>query len=205
MCWIIHSISGGKNYTNLEKNWRNTRKYVWRTKGRWRDLTEVRKSTLGRDNLVQEGNFVLVLLGARSRVNRKWGRCVFVWGTGGQGGGTTALPGSFTASGRRGERGGGREFPRLLGDRSVNRRGIRVHARWRGRAFTRRRAPARHPSGIHDPDTHAAVGQDHSQSNQARACGLVRGRSFRVPHHERIVQGAAGNYYPYNQCVWIIF
>lgn len=107
---------------------------------------------------------------------------MFVWGTGGRGGGTTALPGSFTASGRRGERGGGRELPRLLGDRSVNGRGIRVHARWRGRAFTRGRAPARHPSGIHDPDTHAAVGQDHSQSNQA--CGLVRGRSFRGPHHE---------------------
>lgn len=100
---------------------------------------------------------------------------MFVWGTGGRGGGITALPGSFTASGRRGERGGGRELPRLLGDRSVNGRGIRVHARWRGRAFTRRRAPARHPSGIHDPDTHAAVGQDHSQSNQARASGLVAG------------------------------
>lgn len=123
---------------------------------------------------------------------------MFVWGTGGRGGGITALPGSFTASGRRGERGGGREFPRLLGDRSVNGRGIRVHARWRGRAFTRRRAPARHPSGIHDPDTHAAVGQDHSQSNQARASGLVAG-GFRFPHHERIVQGAGGDYYLYNQ------
>lgn len=125
---------------------------------------------------------------------------MFVWGTGGRGGGITALPGSFTASGRRGERGGGRELPRLLGDRRVNGRGIRVHAWWRGRAFTRRRAPARHPSGIHDPDTHAAVGQDHSQSNQARACGLVRGRSFRFPHHERIVQDAGGDFYLYNQC-----
>lgn len=74
----------------------------------------------------------------------------------------TALPGSFTASGRRGDRGGGRQFPRLLGDGGVNGRGIRVHARRCGRAFTRGRAPARHPSGIHDPDTHAAVGQDHS-------------------------------------------
>lgn len=120
---------------------------------------------------------------------------MLVWGTGGRGGGITALPGSFTASGRRGERGGGREFPRLLGDRSVNGRGIRVHARWRGRAFTRRRAPARHPSGIHDPDTHAAVGQDHSQSNQARARGLVRGRSFRLPHREGMVHGAGGDCY----------
>ena len=121
-----------------------------------------------------------------SRVNRKWGRCVFVWGTGGHGGGITALPGSFTARGRGGERGGGWEFPRLLGDRSVNGRGIRVHAWRRGRAFARRWAPARHPSGIHDSDTHAAVGQDHSQSNEARACELVRGRSFSFPHHERI-------------------
>lgn len=125
---------------------------------------------------------------------------MFVWGTGGRGGGITTLPGSFTASGRRGERRGGRELPRLLGDRSVNGRGIMVHAWWCGRAFTRRRAPARHPSGIHDPDTHAAVGQDHSQSNQAKACGRVRGRSFGIHQHERIVQCAGGDYCLYRQC-----
>lgn len=76
------------------------------------------------------------------------------------GGGTTALPGSVTASGRRGGGGGGGDFPRLLWDESVNGRGGGMHARWRGRAFTRRRrAPARHPRSVHHPDTHAAVGQ----------------------------------------------
>lgn len=87
-----------------------------------------------------------------------------VWGGGGGGEtggrGTLALPGSVAASGRRGGGGGGREFPRLLGDESVSGRDRGVHARWRGRGFTRRwRAPARHPRSVHHPDTHAAVGQ----------------------------------------------
>lgn len=86
---------------------------------------------VGRKNRVQEGNVVLVLLGAGADATGSEGG-VFVWGTGGRGGGITALPGSFTASGRRGERGGGREFPGLLGDGGVNGRGIRVHARRRG-------------------------------------------------------------------------
>lgn len=54
-------------------------------------------------------------------------------------GGTTALPGSVAASGKRGGGGGRREFPRLLWDESVRGRGGGLHARRRGGGFTCRR------------------------------------------------------------------
>lgn len=108
------------------------------------------------------------------------------------GGGTTALPGSVTASGRRGGGGGGGDFPRLLWDESVNGRGGGMHARGRGRAFTRRRrAPARHPRSVHHPDTHAAVGQ-RCTANQIKggAC-VTSGGGVRCPRPEHTVRWEA--------------
>lgn len=151
MCFIKGETSGVHTEVTRSISWRGggtvTDRKTW-----VRADSAVLVSVAGRSSSTRDGGG-----GSSSR----WEVCVCVarGETGGMGG-TTALPGSVAASGRRGERGGGREFPRLLGDGSVSGRGRGMHARWRGRAFTRgRRAPARHPRSVHHPDTHAAVGQ----------------------------------------------